>query len=349
MKLSKKTLFSLLALSLMLTACGAPSMAGMPGLVVDGDTVYTSYGTDVSAVRVQDGVMVWRFPAAPDARFFFAQPEIAENLIVVGDYSNVLYGVDRGNGQEKWAFKGSASRWVSSALVVGDTVLAPSSDGNLYALDMNGTQKWLFAAGHAFWTKPLSDGRVIYAASLDHKLYAIDLSTGKEKWQVDLGSAIVRTPLLDQGVIYAGTLGGELIAVETTSQKILWRFKAEGAIWFTPAIQDGVVYFGDVAGKMYAVKADNAEVVWKVEAGSAVMGGAAFTPDGVIFCAENGNVIATSFTGEKMWFYSVPGKLYTGPVVANDRIIVAVTEGETLLVGLDFRGGKQWSFLPPKQ
>jgi outer membrane protein assembly factor BamB len=89
--------------------------------------------------------------------------------------------------------------------------------------------------------------------------------------------------------------------------------------------------------------------VWKLEAGSAVMGTAAFTPDGVVFCSESGNVIAVSFNGEKMWSFPVPGKLYSGPVVAQDRIIVAVTEGETLLVALDFRGGKQWSFLPPKQ
>lgn len=350
MKIKKTTIFLLLSLSLLLSACGAPTMNGMPGIAVAGDTVYTSYGDNVTAVRAQDGVLVWRYPPSAQAgMFFFSEPAITDSLVVVGDYSNTLHGLDQGNGSETWTFKESKSRWIAGSVIVDDTILAPSDDGNLYALDNKGVKKWSFTTGHGIWTKPLVDGAVVYVVSMDHKIYALDLATGTEKWNLDLGSSVVRTPLLSEGVLYAGTLGGELVAVNLSEQKILWRYKADGALWFSPIIQDGVLYFGDVSGKMYALNAENAQLVWKLEESSAIMGSAGLFSDGVVFCSENGNVIAVSFKGEKMWSYPVPGKLYSGPIVAKDRIVVAVTQGETLLVGLDFRGGKQWSYLPPTQ
>src|SRR5688572_22251854 len=52
-------------------------------------------------------------------------------------------------------------------------------------------EKWTFSAGSAktggIEGAPAIVGGVVYVASLDKHLYAIDLATGKQKWKVKLG------------------------------------------------------------------------------------------------------------------------------------------------------------------
>ena len=94
------------------------------------------------------------------------------------------------------ARRGSASRSSSQfapadwPVFRGDALM--TGVGNGQAARTSSTSKWTFKTGDGKRTggiegAPAIVGGVVYVASLDKHLYAIDLATGKQKWKAKLG------------------------------------------------------------------------------------------------------------------------------------------------------------------
>ena len=358
MKLSKfKWLFVLIVGSLLITACGTIAASSWPGVSVstDSKSVYVAYQTGVFKVDATNGNMAWRYPdPADNGKQFYAAPAANDSLVVVGDYGNVLFGLDSGTKADKWTFTDSKDKFIASPLIVNNTVLAPSADGNLYALSLDGKTLWKFPASAAFWAGPVSDGKLVYLPSMDHFLYAINLADGSLKWKTDLGAAgMYGLTLAADGNIYLSTLGNEVLAINAAEGNILWRFTTKGSPWAIPVVKDGVVYLGDLNSKAYAISASDGKSMWEVDVPGPITSSPAITTNGLVYAAETGDVFELSFSGTKDWDQKISGsngKLYTAPVVAGDLVVVGVTTGDNnlLLVAYDFSGAQKWSFSVPK-
>ncbi|MFD0344560.1 PQQ-binding-like beta-propeller repeat protein [Streptomyces sp. NPDC127117] len=74
-------------------------------------------------------------------------------------------------------------------------------DGKIYALNANGTRKWVFGTGGKYSSSPTLAGGVVYVGS-DEKVYALDATTGAEKWVLDTGGKVSSTPAVADGVVY---------------------------------------------------------------------------------------------------------------------------------------------------
>ncbi|MEA4910376.1 MAG: PQQ-like beta-propeller repeat protein [Chloroflexi bacterium] len=334
-----------------MSACGGtPAATSWVGASAGEDTVYVAYTNRVTAVRVNDGSMAWQYPAESSGqRVFYASPEPTDGQVVVGDYSFKLVGLDAANGSEKWSFDRSKGRYVGGFLAVDGTILAPSADHTLYALNDQGEFLWEFTTGNALWARPASDGELVFQPSMDHNLYALQLTDGTQAWKTDLGGAAVYSPILSEdGVLYLGTMANEVLAIQASDGSVLWRFEAGGAIWTRPVLHEGSLYFGDIQGNIYSVDPQSGDTNWRVETGDTVVGSPGILPDGLVFVSEKGNVLEIGFDGQRLWTQTISGKLYTSPQVFEDRIVVPVTQGEQLLVAFDFKGNVIWNFAPPK-
>ncbi len=351
MKIQKTFLFVVVAAALLLSACTGMTMASSwPGLAVQQDTVYVSYGNGVLAVKAADGSQVWRVPEKADpAKQYYATPSFLNDQVLVGDYDKILHSLDAATGAEKWTFAEAQGRYIAGALVAGDMILAPSVDNTLYALNQQGRVEWKFPVQADIWATPVSDGTLVYIAAMDHNLYAARLKGLTPVWSVNLGAAILSAPALSSdGVLYAATMGKEVVAVEASGGAVLWRFTTTGILWASPVVKDGVVYIGDVEKMVYAIDAKSGTELWKVEMPSAVYGAPAVLPTGLLFVTDGGDLVALSFKGEKLWSQRINGKLYTTPVVAGDKVILAVKDSEKLLFAYDFSGKELWSVAVPK-
>ncbi len=114
--------------------------------------------------------------------------------------------------------------FISSAALVGDLILAPNADHNLYAYDKDLTLKWKFSASNGLWTKPVSDGDLIYVTSMDKSVYALKENAKKDGvdvlWSKDLGGSILFSLAIGKdGNLYIGTLNNELFSIEAKSGK----------------------------------------------------------------------------------------------------------------------------------
>ncbi|MEN4013560.1 MAG: PQQ-binding-like beta-propeller repeat protein [Chloroflexota bacterium] len=351
MKKSKYLLIILFViLTLLLAACDA-ALAGSswPGISPNGDTLFVANQSHVYAVRAADGSMIWRYPDRAGRAMFFAAPVLADNQLLAGDYDNVLHSLNPNTGTQNWAFTGAKGDWIASPLVVDGIILAPNADHFLYALSPNGSLLWKFETGRALWSKPVSDGELVYQASMDHNLYAIDLRTGQKVWSVDVGGAVIYSPTLDaeMGVIYLTTLARNLMAINASDGSILWQRQFEGGLWTQPAFKDGVLFFGDMQGKIYAVSAEDGTEIWSQSVDQPVTGLPTLLDDRVIFSTEEGSLVATRLDGERLWSKTIEGKIFTGPVVVGERLAVGVTGGEGFLRMISLDGQDLWTFVPP--
>lgn len=348
--------FALVLFALILAACGgsaATAASSWPGITVDQGSAYVAYGLHVYAVNLSDGKERWRFPQEADqkASFYAAHALTPDGQLIVGGYNHILYSLDPQSGKENWSFT-ARDRFIGSPLVTDAGIFAPSADHNLYTLDFSGKLRWTFRTQGALWAQPISDPECtcIYLPSMDHRVYAIDIQSGVERWKTeDLGGAVVGTPAYVDGVLYVGTFGREMVAIEAQNGHIRWRKPVDGWVWGGPAYRQGMLYFGDLGGSFYAMEATSGEIQWKLQPDGPIAQSPWLGDEALYFSTEVGSVYAVDYSGSVLWSQAVGGKLYTTPVLAGDKILVATTGKDEIVFALDKNGTSSWAFVPEKK
>jgi outer membrane protein assembly factor BamB len=58
---------------------------------------------------------------------------------------------------------------------------------------------------------------VVYVGSDDHKMYALDASTGNELWSYNTGDEVTSSPAVVNGELYFGSGDGNIYAFDLTA------------------------------------------------------------------------------------------------------------------------------------
>ena len=367
---SKKILFVLVIALAAVLLSGCAGQAGLnnswPGLATDGETVYLASGQYVYAIRLNDGKEIWRYPAQGSASIqFIAQPVIApDGTVVIGssgsDHRLVALdptSIDASTNSpaEKWIFSEAKSSWVAGALILGDKIFAPNSDGMLYILDLQdgfATKAALkeIDLGGELWAQPSTDGNLVYVSSVDHHLYAIDPVTYEFAWPaIDLGGAAPGTPLVGpNGNVYIGSFASEVTKVDPATGATTLLTSTQGWVWGGPVTDGQNIYFGDLEGDLFAVDAASGSQSWSIQPDGPVVGSPLVVNDNIVFATESGSVYAVDTDGKIVWQREVGGQIYTAPVAGTDQIIVAPMQAEFSVAVLDTNGNQVWTFSPEK-
>jgi len=342
----------LLILAFLLSGCSTGmTPSSWAGITSDGETAYIAMASHVYAVQVSNGTERWRFPEKPDAKkTFFAAPTLtSDGQLIVGGYDRILYSLSPSNGAINWTFEDAKDHWIGSAVAGKDMIFAPSADYHLYALDLQGKLVWKFTAGQALWGTPVIDDTNVYFGSMDHKVYALNMTTGKMVWSTELDGAIQGAITLGpDGVLYAGTLGDSVFALDNATGKTLWQHTATSRVWSAPVIGDGCLYVGDQAGRIVSLAVDSGKENWGIQPDGPVLGSPLVLTGNIVFGTESGSLIAVDPGGKISWTQAITGKLYSTPVLAGDLLLVAPVEGDATLVALDQNGTQQWVYTPGK-
>ncbi|MGB7875224.1 MAG: PQQ-binding-like beta-propeller repeat protein [Anaerolineales bacterium] len=365
----KHILFVLVIALAAVLLSGCTGQAGLnnswPGLASDGENAYLASGQYVYAIRLSDGREVWRYPdSGSNSLQFIAQPVVApDGTIVIGsagsDHRLVALDPSSLSGDtvktpaEKWVFSEAKSSWVAGILVLNDKVFAPNSDGILYVLDLQdglsskpALQK--INLGGALWARPSTDGNLVYVATVDHHLYAIDPETYEFAWPaIDLGGAAPGTPLVGpNGNIYIGSFTAEVIKVDPASGADRLLTSTQGWVWGGPVSDGQNIYFGDLEGNLFAVDAASGNQIWSIQPDGPVVGSPLVMAENIVFVTESGSVYAVDSDGKIVWQRDVGGQIYTDPVAGIDQILIAPMQAEFSLTVLDTDGNQVWTFTP---
>ena len=352
------------------TTNSAASASSWPGMMLDNQTGYLAYGTQVYALNVKNGSLLWKYPVEGGSKSqFYAAPEVSDSLIVVGDYTNTLYALDKENGFEKWQFTDAEDRYIASSLFNNGNVYAPNTDSYLYALDGSGNLLWRFKTNGPNWSKPIADENYLYLTSMDHFLYALnlnyseaDLSADKDGvktlvsepvWSLDLGTAVVSNPVLEDGILYVGTVDGVVYAVDLEKKSILWKYTVEdemASIWGTPVLTSDAVFFGDEDGNLYAVDKKNGSALWPspFEAGASLISSGITVDDKAVFAASDGKIFSIDSSKEPKTLTTLDAVLYSPLGFEDGKIVVVPASSEALVEAIDTNGNEVWTYLPTK-
>lgn len=351
----------MIILGSVLSACtgGAGAVASFPGIFVDmgSETAYLASGQHLYAVNLANGTERWRFPEkAQSGISFYAPPALTEDgQLIQGGYDHKLYSLNVSSRQPNWTYTAATDVFIAQPLVLGSTIYAPNSDKSLYALDNTGALAWKTQATHALWSKPVSDGKLIYAGSMDHHVYAFTPENGSQVWKSDdLGGALVGALALSpQNVLFIGTLNSKIVALDAASGKTLWQTPAKGWVWASPHIANDLVIFSDLEGNVYALDAASGSIKWQIQpdtgANRAITAAPVVANDTLYFASHAGIIYAVKLaTGEPVWNKTIGGKIYSDLVLSGDNILIAPMEFTAVLVSADLQGNIKWSYTPAK-
>ena len=113
--------------------------------------------------------------------------------------------------------------------------------------------------------RPVGDGNLIYAASQDGKVVAIDPDNGKPRWKADLEVEISAGPGVGEGVLAVATKDGFVITLDAGSGVEQWRANAGGEILAQPLIKDDLVVVQTIDNRLIALARFDGSQRWEIE------------------------------------------------------------------------------------
>jgi eukaryotic-like serine/threonine-protein kinase len=272
----------------------------------------------------------------------------------------------------KWKFH-TAGRVISSPAVANGMVYAGSTDGNLYAVDLeSGAQKWKFETKVRVTSSPAVSGGVVYFGSYDGKFYALDAVSGQLKWKFQTAGErrfaarhihgiqpatetmpdpfdfYLSSPAVWNGTVYFGSGDGNVYALDAGTGTVKWKFQTGDVVHASPAIADGTLFIGSWDSFFYALDASTGKEKWRFKTGEdheisnqvGIQSSAAVT-DGIVYfgCRDSNLYALDAATGEKKWIFNNKGSwVITSPAAQNGTVYFA-TSDSAMFYALDAKSG----------
>ena len=274
--------------------------------------------------------------------------------------------------QIKWKFH-TDGQVISSPAVANGMVFVGSTDGNLYAVDLeSGTQKWKLFTGVRVTSSPAVENGVVYFGSYSGRFYAVDAASGKLKWKFqtegekrfegkhlhgsepaaetmpDPFDFYLSSPALWSGAVYFGSGDGNVYALDAATGTLKWKFHTGDVVHASPAISDGTLFIGSWDSYFYALDATTGKEKWRFKTGEdhniynqVGIQSSAAVMDGVVYfgCRDSNFYALDARTGEKKWAFNNKGSwVITSPAVQDGKVYFA-TSDTAMVYALDAKTG----------
>lgn len=231
--------------------------------------------------RVQ-GRLKWR--VAVDG-VVFSGPAVADGVAYFGTMGRTLYAVDlkddaryRDNPSARilWEFKADGAI-TSSPLVHDGKVFFGDFQDRFYALNFEARRQghqgavnaangeWSFNSEGWFWAQPVTEGDVVYAATLSGRVYALDEKTGQQKWTEPavINGLVVAAPAFvdsQRGRALAVPSGEkDIVIVRLDDGSIQGSLFTNGPVMSSPSVVGDFVFVHAEKGEFYTFSSKSFE------------------------------------------------------------------------------------------
>lgn len=260
-------------------------------------------------------------------------------------------------GTERKPFIGGNAAYVNGAIYV------TTGRGEIYAISAkNGALKWVRSVTIPIRSRPVSNGKLVYAITTENRLYALDAQTGRSVWTHE-GIAETTSiygapaPAVSGDVIVVPYSSGQIAALDAGSGRVLWNdilIASRGArttadfhdIDAAPRIKGRTVYVAGHDNQMKALDITSGDTVWQKDVGTV---NDPWVAGDFIYVITTNNQVACLYRhdGAIQWVKPLPayteagsfsysGKgeriQWSGPVIAADTVLVAGSHGRLLML-----------------
>ncbi|GAB3982532.1 hypothetical protein GCM10028806_54420 [Spirosoma terrae] len=225
--------------------------------------------------------------------------------------------------------------------------LQPNTTYYYRAYAINGAGTVTYGAVKTFQTTALSTASplMLYVASTDGTLYALDPNSGAINWKFSTGGTLNSNPVVANGRLLFGSNDGNLYALDPAKGTKLWSFPAGASFASSSPVVDGnTVYIGNTNGNVYAINATTGAQQWSFPTKAQILSSPSIA-NGVVYVGSyDNNVYAIeASTGKQKWAYTTKGEVRSSPTVSNG--IVYIGSGDKAIYALDAQtGAVKWSY-----
>ena len=275
---------------------------------VGGDDRLVVVGTkkgQVVALDAADGAPAWRVDISTA---ILAPPAVGMGVVVVQSVDGRLFGLAAQDGARLWVYDRMTSppltlRGTSAPLIVQDIVLTGFASGKVVALDLKeGRTLWEFpvALPHGrneierlvdVDASPVVANGLLFAASYQGKIIAVDTRTGKNMWTRDVSTYTGMDA--DQANIYLTDEHGNIVAFDQRSGASVWRQdKLHGRRLNTPSFVNGYIAVGDFKGYVHWLAPDDGRFVARYQIGGAAIRAKSLADRGTLYVINQDGALA---------------------------------------------------------
>jgi outer membrane protein assembly factor BamB len=207
----------------------------------------------------------------------------SDGTLLVGDAQGTIFKLSF-DGEVLWQTPTRAGLWAELTPDNRGGLYVVTVDGYVFALDQHGDIRWQTSVGAPVVAAPFFDATdtadavadaaadaaargnngeeldgVVYIASRDGVLTALDASDGSRRWQFTSGSDLQAPPVRTNGengenggMLYLGTEDERLLAIDDTGT-LRWQAHLRGTVRAQPLVAPGgTIYVATTAGRLYA-------------------------------------------------------------------------------------------------
>ena len=176
--------------------------------VADGKVMIGSSDGTLYAFDADDGSRQWVFPTGNRV---WSTPVAEDGVVYFGSLDHNVYALDVADGEEKWRFNARGGVTAQPLLHDGRAYIG-SFASVFYALDADtGAEIWRFdGADGWFWGGAATNGDLVFAPSLDGKVYALDRLSGELVWTLPTRGPVIGAPAVVSGRLAAGSSDGRV-------------------------------------------------------------------------------------------------------------------------------------------
>jgi outer membrane protein assembly factor BamB len=222
-----------------------------------------------------------------------------------------------------WKYKTGGSIY-SSPVVSDGVVYIASDDSFVYALDaVSGSLNWKFETDGSIYSSPAVTGGLVFISSADTYLYALNASTGSLKWKYKLYT-------------------GQSVYFKRTLPNMKWKSRGDSKFG-SLAVSDGILY---IAGDeyIYALDADTGSLKWRYNSVYLARSSPAVSGE-MVFIGGNWGIPVEALdasTGILKWQSDID-EVDSSPVVSGR--VVYICSWDTYLYALNANTGNViWKF-----
>ncbi len=298
-----------------------------------------------------------------DEERLISSPVVAAGKVFTMDAETNISAFDAQSGRRLWQVELTPDEeddgHIGGGIAFDDGRLyATTGFAQVIALDPEtGAVIWRQRVGGPMRAAPTVRGGRVFVVTIDNKLYALSTADGGTLWTHSgitepaslLGGA---SPAVDAGVVVVPYSSGELIALKVENGRVLWAdslasVRRSGSVISLshirgrPVIDRGRVFAISYAGTMVSIDLRSGRRIWARDIGGIESPWVA--GDYIYVLTNDTELVALSRKdGRIHWVQMLPryeGEddkddpiIWTGPILASDRLIVAGSHGMALAV-----------------
>jgi outer membrane protein assembly factor BamB len=328
-------------------------------VVADGKIFAMDADAQVSALDAASGKILWQAETRPEDAEDAVQPggiAFSDGKIFVATGFGQALALDAGTGKELWR-QAIPMPARSAPTVASGRVFVLTTENSTYALDANDGRRLWYHAGIPETAALLGggsaavDGGTLVVPYSSGELFALRTENGRVIWSDSLlaqrRSDTISTladirgqPVVDRGMVLAISNSGRMAAIDLRSGGRVWDSDLGGVD--TPWVAGDYVYVLTSNSEVVCLRRSDGRVRWVIGIGRyidptatrlrpLIWTGPVLAGDRLLVGSANGEVLSLSpYTGDVLGHISVSGGVFIAPVVA-DRTVYLLSDRAELI------------------